>query len=166
MIPLSIFKELFDYHYWARDQQLKACASLSQEQFLKPLGNSFPSARDTLAHMVIAEWAWLERWNGRTPEEAPSFEECTSVDAVAERWRATEEDMRSYLAGINLLKLGQKFSYSNSKGKQLTFELWQTLYHLLNHQSYHRGQVTTLLRQLGAQPPPVDFASAYLAEKK
>ena len=43
MIPLSIFKELFDYHYWARDQQLKACESLSQEQFLKPLGNSFPS---------------------------------------------------------------------------------------------------------------------------
>jgi uncharacterized damage-inducible protein DinB len=35
--------------------------------------------------------------------------------------------------------------------------LWRMMMHLLNHQSFHRGQVTTLLRMLGAQPPRIDF---------
>jgi hypothetical protein len=44
--------------------QLQACAGLTEEQFLRPLGNSFPSLRDTPAHLLAVEWLWLERWRG------------------------------------------------------------------------------------------------------
>jgi uncharacterized damage-inducible protein DinB len=56
MVPLATLRELFAYNYWARDRQLEACAALTQEQFQRPLGNSFSSLRDTLAHLVGAEW--------------------------------------------------------------------------------------------------------------
>ena len=60
-ISLCALTELFAHHYWARDRQLLACAALTSEQFLRPLGNSFPSVRDTLVHLLAVEWLWLER---------------------------------------------------------------------------------------------------------
>jgi uncharacterized damage-inducible protein DinB len=66
-ISLASINELFNYNYWARDCQLQACAALTEEQFLRSLGSSFASVRDTLVHMVGAEWVWLERWRGRSP---------------------------------------------------------------------------------------------------
>src|SRR2546428_8695929 len=87
MISLTVLGELFDYNYWARDRQLEACATLTPEQFLRPLGNSFSSLRDTLAHLVGAEWIWLERWLGHTPRSMPAWE-LTTTAAVERRWRA------------------------------------------------------------------------------
>jgi len=52
MMSLPLLNELFDYNYWARDRQLQACAALTEEQFLRPLGNSFPSLRDTFTHLL------------------------------------------------------------------------------------------------------------------
>ncbi len=62
-VPISLLaiKELFNYSYWARNRQLEACASLTQDQFMQPCGGSFSCMRDTLAHMVNVEWLWLER---------------------------------------------------------------------------------------------------------
>jgi uncharacterized damage-inducible protein DinB len=55
MISLEVTRELFDYNYWARDRQLEACAVLTEEQLLRPMGSSFSSLRDTLAHLVAVE---------------------------------------------------------------------------------------------------------------
>ena len=55
-VPLQ---ELFAYNYRARDRQLQAVRHLSQEQFQRPIGSSFPSLRDTLAHLVGGGWVWL-----------------------------------------------------------------------------------------------------------
>src|SRR2546425_12764079 len=86
MISLTVLGEFFDYNYWARDRQLEACATLTIEQFLRPLGNSFSSLRDTLAHLVGAEWIWLERWLGHTPPSMPPGGLATTA-AVERRWR-------------------------------------------------------------------------------
>jgi uncharacterized damage-inducible protein DinB len=164
MLPLSVLKEMFEYNYWARDRQLRACAALTNEQFLRPLGNSFSSLRDTLAHLVAAEWVWLERWRGRspTPRDAEDFaaEKFPDLGAIEERWRAVERNMREYLTGLGNQDLTQPLTYANLKGETWTYPLWQALFHLINHQTYHRGQVTTLLRQLGAEPPQIDFLVA------
>ena len=101
MLPLAIMHELFDYHYWARDRQLQACAALDPEQFLRPIGGSFPSLRDTLAHLVAVEWIWLQRWRGENPRALIPVDEFPTVDAVAQRWAAVERDMRAWLAGLD-----------------------------------------------------------------
>jgi uncharacterized damage-inducible protein DinB len=175
MIPLSTFRELYDYNYWARDRQLEACAALSQEQFLRPLGSSFSSLRDTLAHLLGAEWIWLERWRGRSPQTLPGVpeglpfaetlrrwhEQFATVAAIRERWLGVERDLRQYLAGLDEPALGRELVYVNIQGQTWTYPLWRTLLHLVNHGTYHRGQVTTLLRQLGAKAPEVDFLVAH-----
>jgi uncharacterized damage-inducible protein DinB len=160
MVPLATLRELIAYNYWARDRQLEVCAALSQEQFQRPLGNSFSSVRDTMVHLVGAEWLWLERWRGRSPRALPSAEESPTLAAIVERWRGIEHGLCEYVSGLKEEALARPLRYTNLSGEAWTYPLWRTILHLLNHQTYHRGQVTTLLRQLGMQTTPVDLLVA------
>jgi uncharacterized damage-inducible protein DinB len=161
MIPLKALHELFDYNYWARDRQLAACGSLSGGDFARPMGNSFPSLRETLAHLVWAEWLWLGRWEGRSPQAGSLDGELPTLDAIVERWRLVERDVRGYLSGVTEEALALPLTYVNFQGERWTYPLWRTMMHLLIHQATHRGQVSTLLRQLGVAAPPVDFLVAH-----
>lgn len=161
MILLTTLREFYEYNYWARDRQLQACAGVTHEQFLRPMGSSFSSLRDTLAHLVGAEWLWCERWQGRSPRAMPAAEEFPTLDAVRNRWHAVERSVRDYLAALTDEALARPLTYVNLKGETWTYPLWQALFHLINHQTYHRGQVTTLLRQLGSQPVQIDYLVAH-----
>ena len=161
MISPGTFRELYRYNYWARDRQLEACAQLSQQQFMQPMGSSFPSVRDTLVHLLQVEWIWLERWNGRPPKVWPSDAEFTGLDKVTERWKAVEQAMWEFVGRVTEQDLRHDITYVNFKGQTWTYKLWRMMLHVITHQSYHRGQVTTLLRQLGKPAPMVDYLAAF-----
>jgi uncharacterized damage-inducible protein DinB len=160
-ITMETFEELFDYAWWARDRQLEACASLTPEQFLRPLGGSFANLRDTLAHCLGVEWIWLERREGRTPKALPAHSEFPGLEDIRNRWVAVEAGMKRFLAGLDEEKLGAVITCTGTRGNAWKQPLWRFLVHLLNHQSYHRGQVTNYLRRLGVKPPSVDFLAAH-----
>jgi uncharacterized damage-inducible protein DinB len=160
-ISLASINELFNYSYWARDCQLQACEILNQEQLLHSLPSSFPSVRDTLVHMIGAEWVWLERWRGGSPKFMLSAHRFRSLRAVSEQWSRVEREMRNYLGTLDEEVLQKPVTYVSQKGDMFTYELWRLMLHLVNHQSYHRGQVATLLRQLKVQPPAVDLLPGY-----
>ena len=157
MEHLPIVREEVNYNYWARDRQLQTCALLNAEQFLRPIGGSFPSVRDTFAHMVAVEWLWLERWRGVSPKSLIPVDDFPTLEAVAERWNTVERDLRKYLAHLDEEALARPLAYMNAQGEEWTYPLWQMITHVLSHQNYHRGQVATLLRMLGVQPPQVDL---------
>ncbi|HEY1337930.1 MAG TPA: DinB family protein [Bryobacteraceae bacterium] len=159
MIPLPVLRELYDYNYWARDRQFAACRALTSEQFVQPVAG-FGSVRDTLLHLVGVEWVWLERWLGRSPESLPWRDEAATLDGLEARARSVEAGMRDYLARLTEEEMLRPFSYRNFKGERWTYKYWEALLHVVNHQTYHRGQVTTLLRQLGAQPAAIDYLLA------
>jgi uncharacterized damage-inducible protein DinB len=161
MVPFVTLREMFDYNYWARDRQLAACATLRESDLLHSLGGSFPSLQETLAHLVSVEWLWLERWQGRSPRSMPPAEELLDLAAITGRWQAVERAMRQYLAGLTEETLDSPVTYVNFRGEQWTYVLWRMMVHLLLHQSFHRGQVTAMLRRLGIDPPPVDFLVAH-----
>jgi uncharacterized damage-inducible protein DinB len=165
MIPVRVIQEMFKYNYWARDLQLQACAAVTPEQLSRPLGNSFSSIQETLVHLLGAEWIWLERWRGASPTTRAAVEFASerfvNLSAIEERWHVVESHMREYLEGLTEDKLTQPLTYANLNGETWTYALWRTLFHLINHQTYHRGQVTTMLRQIGVQPPQIDFLVAH-----
>lgn len=165
MVSRDTFLNLYGYNYWARDQQLKACAALSEEQFTRHITSSFPSVQATLVHMVESEWVWSERWQGRSPttQDVQKFmaEQSPTLVALQERWHSVERSVRCYLTDLKEDWLTKELRYVNRKGESWVYPLWQVLFHLINHQTYHRGQVTTLLRQLGATPPQIDYLVAH-----
>jgi uncharacterized damage-inducible protein DinB len=143
-----------------RDPQLLACTALTSEQFLRPLGNSFPSVRDTLVHLLAVEWLWLERWRGRSPRVLLAPEEFSTLAVVNERWNIVEREMKQYLGTLSAEILEQPTTFTSTRGNTWTYPLWRMMVHFLDHQTYHRGQVTALLRQLGIQPPKLNFLDA------
>lgn len=153
-------RTLFAYDSWANRRLLEAAAALTPEQFTKDLGSSFRSVRDTLAHIMGAEFLWLERFQGRTaalldPGQFPD------IAALRARWAQVENDLTAYVGKLTAADLERSFDYRDMKGNPHTSVLSQTLQHLANHSTYHRGQVTTLMRQLGAKPIGTDLIGFY-----
>ena len=81
--------------------------------------------------------------------------------ALSQRWQTVEREMREYVASLSEEALECPLTCVSTRGQTWTYTLWRMILHLLQHQSYHRGQVTVLLRQLGVQPPKVDFLDAH-----
>jgi uncharacterized damage-inducible protein DinB len=161
MITPEHARTLFSYDAWANRRMLEACAALSHEQFTRDLGSSFRSVRDTLAHIMGAQWLWLERFRGRSPALLPSGDQFGDLPSLRARWAEFESELLSYVNGLSAADLERSFDYRDTKGNPHSNLLWQTLQHLANHGTYHRGQVTTLLRQLGAKAVSTDLIGFY-----
>lgn len=152
---------LYDYNAWANHRHLEAASKLTSEQFLKPMGSSFGSVRDTLAHIYGAEWVWLERFQGRSPSSLPDASEFGDVAGLRARWSEFEPRLMNFVRGLKQADLDRVMEYKTLKFGVYKNPLWQSMQHLVNHGTYHRGQVTTLLRQLGAQPILTDLMHFY-----
>ena len=149
---------LYAYNAWANDRVFGAVEALAPGQFLRDLGNSFPSVRDTVAHILGAEWIWLRRWLGESPTALPPAADSPTVGSLRDRFAAIERERRPFLDALTDARLGEPLRYRDTAGRPSALLLGQSLQHVVNHGTYHRGQVTTLLRQLGAKPAPTDMA--------
>jgi uncharacterized damage-inducible protein DinB len=145
-------RTLIDYHYWARDRVLAAIEPLSPEQFVRDVGSSFPSVRDTLAHLHGAEWVWLQRCEGKSPTAHLPLDRFADVHAVRAAWGDTESGLRALVHDLDDEGTERAISYQLFNGTAGTTRVWQLLQHLVNHATFHRGQLATMLRQLGAGP--------------
>jgi uncharacterized damage-inducible protein DinB len=152
---------LFDYNSWANRRSLEAASGLSDEQFIKPLGSSFPSVRDTLVHICGAEWVWLERCHGRSPASIPDISQVRSMAALREHWKPQAERLLIFIRGLTQDDLDRVMEYRTFNFGVYKNPMWQSLQHLANHGTYHRGQITTLLRQLGTKPILSDLLHFY-----
>jgi uncharacterized damage-inducible protein DinB len=144
---------LLDYHYWARDRMLEAAEQLTPAQYTKDLGNSFRSVRDTIVHTYSAEWVWYSRWIGFSPDAFPNPEDFPDVAAIRAAWKAQQEKVRLFVGALGEKNFEKVFDYKLMNGQAATSVFRDMLQHVVNHATYHRGQVTTLLRQLGAAAP-------------
>jgi uncharacterized damage-inducible protein DinB len=152
---------LYDYNAWANRRELDAAAALTTEQFTKNLGSSFSSVRDTLAHIFGAEWIWLERFQGRSPDSLPDGTRYANVSSLRDAWLEHEARLLKFVAGLTQEDLNRVLEYKTLKFGTYSNPLWQSMQHLVNHGTYHRGQITTMLRQLGAQPMLTDLMHFY-----
>jgi uncharacterized damage-inducible protein DinB len=157
---------LADYNYWARDQLLEAVALLTPEQFTRNMGNSFSSVRDTIAHICDAESIWLARWEGLQPTGFQSPDRVPDLAAARAEWSGLERRMRETLVRLGPQGVGSAIEYKDMRGNPRTDLFWQMLQHVVNHGTYHRGQVTTMLRQLGAAPPKYMDLIVFYREKR
>lgn len=159
------FGYLYDYNQWANRRILQTASKLTPEQFTRDLQSSHCSVRDTLAHILAAEWIWLERWKGTSPSSLLDPAGFNTVESLVSRWTDVERDYEEFISGLNDEKLSTVISYRNTRGEDWAYPLGQMLQHVMNHSTYHRGQVTTLLRQLGGEVMSVDLL-VFMDEKR
>ena len=160
-MTLDDLKTLIDFHYWARDRVLDAAELLTPEQFTRDMGGSFKSIRDTLAHLYSAEWAWYQRWHGTSPTAMLPFDQFPDVASIRRTWAEHESRMRAFLNSLADADINRVIEYRMLDGRPGSSPLWQMVQHIVNHGSYHRGQVTNFLRMLGASTVPLDLVLYY-----
>src|SRR6202162_5876621 len=93
--------KLFAYNRGATERTCEPVSALTGEEYGRTLGGSFPSVRETLAHIYAAEWIWLERWQGRSPRRLPSGEGVPTLEVLREKWKAVEDGQREFLQSLS-----------------------------------------------------------------
>jgi uncharacterized damage-inducible protein DinB len=164
MTRVEELRELYAFNRWANEALLRAASRLTAEQLGRDLGSSFPSVLATLVHIAQADWVWLRRWHGESPTAPPPWDTST-LDAVRQHWARVQDEREAFLSGLSDADVDRVIAYRNLAGEQLANPLWQLLRHVVNHATYHRGQVTTLLRQLGAETVATDLVRWYRLER-
>jgi uncharacterized damage-inducible protein DinB len=154
-------RALYDYNAWANQRALDSVAPLTVEQFTRPLGSSFASLRDTLAHIWGSQWVWLERFQGRSPAALPDVGQFPDLSTLRARWDDDEERLQKFVSSLTQEDLNRVISYRTMKFGEYRNPLWQSMQNMVNHSTYHRGQVATLLRQLDAKPISTDLMHFY-----
>jgi uncharacterized damage-inducible protein DinB len=137
---------LIAYHRWATERTLETCVVLSPEEFLRDLGGSFNSVRDTLAHSFMADNAWQHRVRGE-PFTRPTAEQLpANLETLSSQWQVA---LSGWDALIATRDSSEVIQYRAFEGQPYLSTFEEIVYHVVNHGSYHRGQVALMLRQLG-----------------
>ncbi|HEU5210142.1 MAG TPA: DinB family protein [Longimicrobiales bacterium] len=160
IIGAAGLKRLFTYTDWANGAILDATAALQHEQLTRDLHSSFPSVRDTLVHIAESDWIWLRRWTVESPAGPPDWRVETHAD-VRQRWEDVMRERQAFLAPLDDAAMQRTVEYRRLDGSEHRSALWELLLHVVNHSTYHRGQVTTMLRQLGAPTVATDMTRWY-----
>jgi len=156
---------LYEFDRWANNRALHAASTLSVEDFTRDLGGSFPSVRDTLVHMISGEWGWLTIW--KEPSLSSEFvtdlwtrinsvfnpSEFPHLTAVQEKWAEVEKEQIDFVNRVTNESLQRMLPVRDTK-----ISLAHLMQHLVNHSTYHRGQISLMMRQLAAEPLATDFA--------
>jgi uncharacterized damage-inducible protein DinB len=162
---------LYEYDRWANTRVLQAAATLSAEAFTRDLGGSFRSVRDTFVHIIGGEWIWLSYWKLpshifaviselRTQRDTLFHPDLLpNVDAVRLKWAEVEKEQIEFVNGVTNDQLEKMLPFRDTEVR-----LRHLMQHMANHSTYHRGQISLMMRQLKAEPLATDF-HVFLVEK-
>ncbi|WP_157558011.1 DinB family protein [Niabella aurantiaca] len=144
----TYFTELAEFNRASTAQVCSWLQQISDEQWQQPVVSSFNSIRATALHVVNAENAWLQRLKKepvvRLDQDFPG-----SRPELLALWEQTSRQFRDWMEGFDAIKLKEPFSYRRFNGQEYTSRYYQVFAHVVNHATYHRGQLVTLLRQVG-----------------
>jgi uncharacterized damage-inducible protein DinB len=150
------FASLVAYTRWADRTLLAPCAELTPAQYTLELGGSFPTLQGTIAHLAGAAKLWSLRLGGLPYTGlAPSAEipdVATAMARLGEAYAVFEQVAPEWQREPDVI-----FHFRNIAGVEKAVVRWQVFRHIVNHASYHRGQIANMLRQLGVKPPFTDL---------
>lgn len=154
-------ESLFDYSYWANAGLRDVLSHVTTAQFTQPVAGSYGSIRNTMVHMLSAEWGWLERCGGAARGPALDARDYPTATALFDRWRHVEAGVREFLSTLQDDDLERVVEFALGGGSRRSMALGHLLHHAALHGVHHRGQVALLLRTLGHVPGNFDILLYY-----
>jgi uncharacterized damage-inducible protein DinB len=150
-----------NYNVWANGRICEVLASLTNEQLDTEIVSSFSSLRKTVYHVWGAEEIWKRRIT-RAPVETWTSKDFhgTIGDAIAS-WKEISEWFAEYAASSSENSMNEILDYKNIAGMPFSSSPRDILHHVMNHSTFHRGQLVTLLRQVGVVTLPSTDYIAY-----
>jgi uncharacterized damage-inducible protein DinB len=154
---IKLLLEQLRYNQWAVRQYINVLHELDLEQFTRNMNSSFSSMHETLGHMLWVEELWYERWQGHYVKNLFDPANNPSLEILEKRFTDIHSKQIHLLKSYPADSENQRISYVNFQGKRWEYNLSQLVQHLMFHSAYHRGQIATMLRQIGKVPPKTDY---------
>jgi len=149
--------DLFRFNDWANARMITAILEVPEEKHGIEIASSFSSIRETLAHIASADWIWLRRWKGENPTAGPEWVNSSSTAEVVRQLGAIRDERDAFVASLSDADLERSIEYRLMSGKALRSTFAEMFRHVVNHSTYHRGQLATLLRQVGHKAAATDY---------
>jgi len=156
-MTVDLVRTLYRYNAWATARIFQAATPLSAAELAAPSGASFGSVRETLVHIMAAQWIWLARWKGTSPTTLLDAREFPDLASLRARWDELEAETQRFVETLTDSDLSRVVEYRNTRGERWAYPLWQQVVHQVNHATYHRGEVAATLTQLGHSPGDLDL---------
>jgi len=147
------------YNAWMNERLYDLCAGLTDEARKRDMGAFFKSIHGTLNHLLLADRVWMGRFTGK-PFAVRSLDQEIYADFAELRSQRsrTDGDITAWVASLDAKDFERDFSYTSiAKPQPRSAPLWLAITHFFNHQTHHRGQLTTLMKQLGIDPGVTDL---------
>jgi uncharacterized damage-inducible protein DinB len=151
---LESIREWFSYNDYARKKYLKVLESLSSEQLTKDTGASFPSLLDISAHIFFAYRLWLdERYSGVPLDEGDSFgRKCASIEELKMDAEKMNPHILDFVQKLQPRDLGRWIERPRD-GESFRFNVKNMLWHLVEEELQHRGEINAVFWQSDIDPP-------------
>jgi len=150
MTTLDLFQTVTRYNAWMNQKMYAICETIPDSVRREDKGAPFRSIHGTLNHILLTDKAWLGRFTGQpfvfASLDQELFHDFAELRAEREK---TDERLSQYFASLDESAITEPFTFTSSQGLTFTLLLGHLLLHVGNHQTHHRGQLTTLLEQSG-----------------
>jgi uncharacterized damage-inducible protein DinB len=150
------FATLFAFNRWANAKMLDACRKLTPEQYGAEPAPGWPPVRTTVWHIVIVTEGWLRALSGDPDQSFPAEAEVSTPDAAAGVLERAYRIQDTLLPTLTPEALATPRTISR-RGRTAVLPPWVVLRHIVNHTTYHRGQVASKLKRFGVQQPETDL---------
>jgi len=159
MFPKNYFQLMAQYNQWMDSKIYAVCLDIPDDLRKKDMGAFFKSIHSALNHILYGDLAWIERLrdNTFTPRQI-GIDLYDDFKELKEAQEKMDSDIINWADSLTQEKLNQTFDYvSNVENFSRKLPVWVLATHMFNHQTHHRGQVTTLVKQLGYEPGITDI---------
>ncbi|MBW8685684.1 DinB family protein [Chitinophaga rhizophila] len=159
----SYFLKLAQYNLWANSKIFAWLDQIDDTQWETKITSSFSSIRETATHIASAEKIWVDFWTKAMKPVYLSAQFSGSKTELIYIWQQASNDLKSFIENYQESELERPVSFIYPNGTEGQMKFWQTFSHIINHSTYHRGQLVTLLRSSGFTGlSSLDLATYYL----
>jgi uncharacterized damage-inducible protein DinB len=157
---------MFDYVRWSDQQMLAASRTVNDEGYFKEQQISLGSIHKLLVHCMAAQWIWLSRWRGESPTRLENQDDYPTRDALMQRWPLVHSAMTDFLGTQTPKSLARDVQYRNTRGELFSLPLADLMLHVIDHGTYHRGQINTMIKRTGGQPANISYLQYSMQKRK
>lgn len=153
------------YNVWANQRITDCINNLADDQINKEIKSSFPSLYKTVLHLWDVEAVWWQRMKLQENVQWPGETFTGTILELSQQLMLQSKQWKEWIDLATEAALEHEFIYKNSKKDQFKQPMYEALHHLFNHQTFHRGQIITMLRQVGLEEIPNTDLIAFLRKK-
>jgi uncharacterized damage-inducible protein DinB len=162
---IDLLRNYVAYNLWANTRILDKLATVPGEYWTSEQKSSFPSIMATLLHMYGAEYIWHGRLQGTSATRWPADGFAGTNDDAAHLLRSASQALLDFINNADDNTLLQRNEFKSVAGQPFTLHVHEMVHHCINHSTFHRGQIITMLRNLDVTELPATDYSAYLRMK-